>query len=480
MSETSREAWRVFWSSNISKLGINLLAILVIVSLYVVFTYPLDFGLKYWNNPAHWVDYPKGVPPEWAKYFTSENVTEHRIYTLYVPSESRFVEAAGLYIKRYVITFDYQYDEFPSFLSFTVFNVTFNREPPIIFLEISRPDGVSARIYTLAVPGPQEGEKKPYMRYSETPFRVFLSGDPSVAQQLSRMLKRDFDISLTPTEINTIGPEKILFGEPDTGKNFTILKGVYRVDVVLASSDEKDSVGYVRFVVAGNVYGWVGTDSLGRDLAVGLLFGFPVALLIGVVTTTLTTAVGATAGIISGYVGGKTDDIIQRIADVINNIPLLPILIFLIFVLKPSIWLIVFLLVAFGWPGLTIIVRSMVLQLRTSQLVEAEVALGASKWRIMFRHIFPQIAPFIFAQMIFATPTAILAEAALSFLGLGDPSLPTWGQILNYGFRDGGVYVGYWWWIVPPGLLIVLTAITFVFLALGLEPVVNPRLRRFK
>ena len=74
-------------------------------------------------------------------------------------------------------------------------------------------------------------------------------------------------------------------------------------------------------------------------------------------------------------------------------------------------------------------------------------------------------------------PGAILAEAALSFLGLGDPSIPTWGQILEYGFRSGAIYVGFWWWILPPGLLIVLTATSFVLLALSLEPLVNPRLR---
>ena len=95
----------------------------------------------------------------------------------------------------------------------------------------------------------------------------------------------------------------------------------------------------------------------------------------------------------------------------------------------------------------------------------------------MIKHIFPQIAPFILSQMIFFTPAAILAEAGLSFLGLGDPSIPTWGQILDQGFRTGAVYIGYWWWVIPPGLLIVITALTFVLLALAMERVVDPRLR---
>ena len=187
--------------------------------------------------------------------------------------------------------------------------------------------------------------------------------------------------------------------------------------------------------------------------------------------------IGTTLGIISGYMGGWVDTVIQRVSDVIANIPLLPILIFMVFVFGSNLFLIILLLVIFSWPGLTILVRSMVLQLRTGQFVEASWALGASRKRVMFRHIFPQIAPFVFAQMIFFTPAAILAEAGLSFLGLGDPSMLTWGQILEQGFRTGAVYVGYWWWVLPPGILIVCTAVTFALLALGLEPVVNPRLR---
>ena len=150
------------------------------------------------------------------------------------------------------------------------------------------------------------------------------------------------------------------------------------------------------------------------------------------------------------------------------NIPVLPILIFLVFIFGSNLFMIILILVAFSWPGLAILIRSMVLQIRTGQIIEASQVLGASNRWIMLRHIFPQTAPFVFAQMIFFTPAAILAEAGLSFLGLGDPSIPTWGQILEQGFRTGAVYVGYWWWILPPGLLIVLTAMAFVLIALSL------------
>ena len=202
------------------------------------------------------------------------------------------------------------------------------------------------------------------------------------------------------------------------------------------------------------------------------------ALLIGLTAAIATTVIGTFMGILSGFTGGKTDMAIQRSSDILVNIPLLPILIFLIFILGQKLWLVVAILVVFGWPGLAIVVRSMVLQVRAGQLVEATRALGASRWRIMFRHVFFQIAPYVFAQMIFLVPGAILVEAGLSFLGLGDPSIPTWGQILESGLRTGAVYVGFWWWVLPPGLLVVFTAMTFMLLTMGLEPVINPRLRR--
>ncbi|MEE8489836.1 MAG: ABC transporter permease, partial [Acidimicrobiia bacterium] len=239
-----------------------------------------------------------------------------------------------------------------------------------------------------------------------------------------------------------------------------------------------DTVGSVGAVVGGTLFGVMGTDSLGRDLFQGLLFGLPVALLIGLLVSTLSTAIGASLGLISGYRGGKTDTLIQRAADVVTNIPVLPLLIFLVLIIGSQLWVILLVLVAFSWPGLTIVVRSMVLQLRDGPEVEAAKALGASSTRIIYRHVFPHLAPFILAQLIFFAPSAILAEASLSFLGLGDPSIPTWGQILEDGFRTGAVFLGYWWWVVPPGLAIVVTALAFMLLALGTEPAVSPRLRR--
>lgn len=478
MSVKARDAFQEFWRLNVSKVGVFFLAILVILSIYVVTSYPLDFGVRYWNNPSYWADYPKSAPPSWVNYFSDQKLPEHHVFSSDKPSNILPTETGKILL--YTFKLDFQADKPPTFLSFTLENLTYYTQPLTVKLDVKRPDEKSIELYRYVVPAPYFNESPPYRRFYDQPKRISITGDITVASILARFLLREYNVSMKPSEINSIGQHTIIFSVPNQNKQFNVLKGEYVFTLSIETYDSRDYVGRVKLVVGGDVYGFMGTDSLGRDLSIGLLFGFPIALFIGIVTSTITTLFGAGLGIVSGYIGGRLDEVIQRAADFVNNIPLLPLLIFLAFILGQNIWVLVFLLVAFGWPTLTIVVRSMVLQLKSGQFIEAAISLGAPRWWIMFKHIFPQVAPFIFAQLIFFTPTFILLEAALSFLGLGDPTIPTWGQILEYGFRSGGIYVGLWWWIIPPGLLIIWTAVTFVLIALGMEPVVNPRLRRMR
>jgi len=473
---TLSEARSEFWRSYTSKVGTFFIILLTIISIVVVLTMPLDFGTKYWSNPIYWVDNPKASPPAWINTFMQDKLIEHQIISSNAPAQVE--DLGGSYMKQYILTYDFKYSQFPSFLTFRLTNLVFYDKPPIIRVYIVRPDNKLVSILTYPVTVEGLNQTSPNVLFKSEPKRFLLSGDPSLFRALSDFLYKEFNIAYSPEKVSNIGVEKIIFGVPEQDGSFKPLNGKYQVYVLMYCDNRDDSIGDVAMVFGGKVYGLMGTDTLGRDLFQGLLFGFPVALLIGLATSILSTIIGAVLGIVSGYVGGKTDLIIQRAADIVNNIPLLPLLIFFTFIFGGHLWVIVFILVVFGWPGLTIIVRSMVLSLKSSNFVEAAVAVGASSGRIMLRHIFPQVAPFILAQLIFYTPQAILSESALSFLGLGDPSIPTWGQILDYAFRNGAVYLGYWWWILPPGLLIIFSAITFVLIALGLEPVVNPRLRR--
>ncbi len=241
-----------------------------------------------------------------------------------------------------------------------------------------------------------------------------------------------------------------------------------------------------KMIIKGSIFGFMGTDWLGRDLALGLLYGFPVAISIGLVVAVVTSIIGLLAGVVSGYYGGIVDELLQRVIDVMGNIPLLPILILIaniartLFPSNPVLILLTILaiLVVFGWGGLAIITRSMTLSIKEEPYIEAARALGAGNKRILFKHIIPQIIPYIVANMVFSVPSAILTEAGLSVIGIRH-GLPTWGAILASANtpQTRSIAMKSWWWIIPPGLLISITSLTFVLLGMALERIVEPRFR---
>ncbi|MBM4405470.1 MAG: ABC transporter permease [Chloroflexi bacterium] len=474
-----REMLREFLATWPGRIGTFALAVLVVVSIVAIATFPTDFGKAKWSNPAVWADNPKSAPPAWSNIFTGNDQLRHEKLKAERPGK---VEASdGLEVRSYVMPYSFPAHKPPKFLSVSIGGVTFHERPPTLSVHILRPDGSEAALNREAVRGPRDGESAPYSRFKDEPLRVALTSEPAAVDALREMYLDTYGADIRSSDLRQV-MNRALFGKPSESKpgEIALLKGRYELIVKATLYDGRDSVDFSRFVVGGTTFGLMGTDGQGRDLAQGLIFGLPVALIIGIIAAVMTTLIGAGLGILGGYVGGKTDMVIQRFADIVNNVPLLPLLIFFVFIVGSHLYLILLFLVAFSWPGLTILLRSMVLQIRSGQLIESSIAMGASKWRIMYRHIFPQMAPFIISQLIFLVPAAILAEAGLSFLGLGDPSIPTWGQILENGFRTGAVYLAYWWWVIPPGVLIIITAVTFMLIALGLEPVVNPRLRKVR
>ena len=472
----ARGILRELLASGPGKVGVAFLSILVVLSIYSVIRFPFNFGETRWSNPIEWADNPKAAPPVWSSFFSGKDRVRHTKVTTREPAEVASGPTGEL--RTYIVSWEFDVDEPPTFTSVTVAGLTYNDRPPILSVSVARPDA-EVVIFRQVARGPRPDEVAPFERFHDEPLRISLTTEPTAARAMQDFFLEQYQAEISSDVLRTsMARALVSVPDPSAKDGLRLLPGRYEFEVQAALSDPRDTLESVRFVIGGSVFGLMGTDALGRDLALGLLFGLPIALFIGVAASVSTTVIGASLGVISGYVGGKTDMGIQRLVDVVVSVPLLPLLLFLVFVFGSNLFLIIFLLVAFSWPGLTIVIRSMVLQIRSGQLIESAVSLGASKWRIMYRHVFPHAAPFVFAQMIFLAPAAILAEAGLSFLGLGDPSIPTWGQILEDGFRTGAVFLGYWWWIVPPGVLIIITAVTFMLLALGMEPVVNPRLRR--
>jgi peptide/nickel transport system permease protein len=174
-------------------------------------------------------------------------------------------------------------------------------------------------------------------------------------------------------------------------------------------------------------------------------------------------------GVFAGYKGGKTDESMMRFNDIIYALPALPFLIILAVTISNSIFLMIGFLMIFGWVGIAKVSRSMALQIKNRQFVEASKTMGQKSSKIIFKHIIPQIMPYALASIAISVPAAITTEAGLSFLGLGDPSFPTWGQILHDASTHGAVTRGLWWWVIPPGIMITITGLAFVFVGNSLD-----------
>jgi peptide/nickel transport system permease protein len=257
-----------------------------------------------------------------------------------------------------------------------------------------------------------------------------------------------------------------------------VLKGRYVIRNTFYLFNPSDTVVDSGVILGGKVHGIMGTDDLRRDLAIGLLWAAPVALFIGLTVSVAAILIGLLYGVVAGYKGNRTDEGLMRINDIFYSLPTLPLLIILSITVGRSIFLITGFLVIFGWVGMAKISRSLTLQIKSLQYIEAARLMGQPDIKIIFKHIIPQLLPLTFASIAIAVPGAILGEAALSFLGLGDPSIPTWGQILHDAYSAGAMSRGLWWWVVPPGLMITITGLAFVLIGNALDNIVNVRSRR--
>jgi len=232
----------------------------------------------------------------------------------------------------------------------------------------------------------------------------------------------------------------------------------------------------VNFRTYGDAFGLLGTDQFGADLFSQLVYGARLSLIIGILAATLSVFIGTVVGLVAGYFGGTLDEVLMRFNDMLLVLPGLPLLLILIAVLGPTIWNLVILIGLLGFMGVARIIRSQVLSLRERAFIEAARAVGAGSYRIMFRHILPNVMSLAFAQLALFAPAAITTEAALSWLGLGDPTVPTWGRMLFLAHYYG--VLKEWWWIVFPGLSIALISVAFIFIGHAMDEILNPRLRR--
>ena len=443
-----------FLKSKIGMTGISILSLLVLISFIALITIPID-TFQDWNNPSKWISYPKVAVPVWINYFSTEKIPEHII--LEEPHIQTSVnENISVVSHQFIVNFDY--DTFPKDFIYE-FTAEYSGTPLMKVL-VMRPDNTELELVSTPLPF-----SKDFGVHSE---RIFSTDNMIKKNLLLQSDKFRFDTS-------KLSGEDIIFSQ--TSKNQP-LKGNYLFLINIYGENSKNHISESKLILGGKAFGIMGTDELRRDLVIGLLWGTPLALFIGLTVAIVSVATGLLYGVYAGFRGKITDEAMMRFNDVIYALPALPFLIILSVTISNSIFLMVGFLMIFGWVGVAKVARSMALQIKTKGFVEAAVLMGQSKSKIIFKHIIPQLLPYAFASIAISVPAAITTEAGLSFLGLGDPTFPTWGQILHDANTFGAAARGLWWWIVPPGLMIAVTGLAFVFIGNALDSIINPKLKR--
>jgi len=222
----------------------------------------------------------------------------------------------------------------------------------------------------------------------------------------------------------------------------------------------------------------LGTDDGGGDVFSALVFGARVSLTVGFTAAAIAIFIGALVGIVAGYRRGWIGSLLMRITDFFLVIPDLALMIVLVAILGPSLTTIILVIGALGWTATARLVRSQTLTVRERKYVLRAKAVGAGDAHILRHHILPAVLPLMLANMVLVVSLAILDESSLAFLGLGDPTVISWGQMLNFAFDRGAVSAGAWWALLAPGLAIVWVVLGTTLLGTALEDAVNPRLKR--
>ncbi|MDX1534611.1 MAG: ABC transporter permease [Thermoplasmata archaeon] len=441
-----------------------LLAMVVIVPFYA----PFDV-VQAWGQATAWVDNPRVAAPEWSDVFVQGTLP--RTLTLNEPDFAKTKVTSETFGITTIIlreSFDFTADYFPSELTFRLF-ASFGNVSPLVSIQLERPDGETVELIR-TTPDKRAPTANNYP-FSQT-FTV-----PETLRNVRAWATTTFNA----TDVAFPKPEVTLFAQGGEDmldpQRARLLKGEYGVRVIAVAFNEADDIDG-RFLVFGRVFGLAGTDHLRRDLMTGILWGAPVALAFGTVAALIVILTQTLFGALSGWYGGRTDEAVQRASDFFLIIPILPILILIGIFYRPGIWAILFVVVSFSLVGgTTKVIRSIVLQVKQEQYVESATSYGASKLRILFKHIFPRVMPYTFALIALAVPAYIFLEASLAFLGLSDPTIPTWGSLLGTAYANNAMFNGFWWWIALPAAGIIFATIAFALLGYSFDKVLNPRLR---
>ncbi len=425
-------------------IGILVVFLLVFTAIYAMAKIPYQEAIRLWRGGEDvWYQNPKFAPPSWINLFSSKKYAESFSVRTTDGTMTKEVTPGAQDTSTISIsyTFDFSSDYYPQELILYLTS-RYKEKQPFISAEWLTPDGRKIRLTNMAL-SPQQT-----YRFSQ-----------------DEKLK---------TKLGTEDVISSLFSDPKTGK---LVKGKYKL-VLTGATFEPHSDINAEFVFHGQVYGLAGTDQQRRDLVIPLLWGAPVALAFGLIASLGTSVLTMVIAALGTWYGGWIDELIQRITEINLVLPFLSILIMIGTFYSRSIWVIL---------GATILLsiftgaikgyRSIFMQVKESMYIDAARAYGASNSRIVFLYLIPRMIPLLIPGLVSAVPAFVFLEASLAVLGLGDPVLPTWGKIIQDANTNGALYRGYYYWILEPATLLMITGLGFAMLGFALDRIFNPKLR---
>jgi peptide/nickel transport system permease protein len=424
--------------------GLLVILGLVFIAVYAVVTIPYNEAIRMWRGGEDvWYQNPKFAAPAWINLFSSKKYAESFAVKTQDGSLPKEVTpgAEGTSTIDAAYAFNFTSDYLPQDLILYV-SSRYEQKQPFISTEWQTPDGRTIRIANLAVT-----QKQTYRFAQDDKLKTKLRTEDVIAA---------------------------LFTDPETGR---IVKGEYQL-LLSGVTFEPESTMDVEFVFHGQVFGLAGTDQARRDLMVPLLWGTPVALAFGLLAALGTSVLTMVIAAVGTWYGGWIDQLIQRITEVNIVLPFLSILIMIGTFYSRSIWVILSATILLSiFTGSIIAYRSTFMQVKESMYIEAAKAYGASGPRIVFLYLIPRMIPLLIPGLVSSVPAFVFLEASLAVLGLGDPVLPTWGKIIQDANANGALYRGYYYWILEPATLLMITGLGFAMFGFALDRVFNPKLR---
>lgn len=437
--------------------GLLIVLALIVFSIYTMITIPYKEAIYLWKGTEEVVyKNPRNAQPTWSNWFRKDKLPESiDVYAGVGEEFSKEVtprEKGGSQIE-FNYELEYNYNELPQDI-FMYFTSNYTDRNPFIVITMITPSGEEIKVFDGGI------ARATNVRFGQ---------EEKLMNRLTRLHGREPETPLKNvveglfTKVGVYPP--------------VVDKGTYTINVKATTFEEGSDVD-AELVMHGTVFGLFGTDHMRRDLKIAIMWGAPIALAFGLTAALGTALISMFIAALGTWFGGWLDELIQRITEVNMVIPYLSILIMVGTFYSRSIWVLLAVTILLNiFSGAIKSHRAIFLQVRESTYIEAAKAYGASDYRIIIRYMIPRVIPMIIPGLVSAVPAYVFLEASLAILGLGDPTVPTWGKIINDARTYGALYQGMFYWILEPAVFLMITGLGFAMLGFALDRIFNPRLR---